>query len=131
MKIAQRLLGIFLVLATGCALIDRMSGVTDSRELQKTGIAAEARIVAIWDTGITVNNDPVIGMQVEVRPAEGEPWRATIRKSLISRLDVPYFQPGQIVKVRFDPHDRSRVGLDEYRYRKGTYPLEPSPDDEG
>ncbi len=106
-----------LLLATGCAMIDRMSGVADTKALQETGIAAEATIVRIWDTGITVNEDPVIGMEVEVYPAEGEPWRATIPKSLISRLDIPQFQPGKIVKVRYDPQDPSRVGLDEYGYR--------------
>ena len=115
---AKRLLAAFLLLATtGCAMIDRMSGVADTKALQETGVAAEATIVRIWDTGMTVNDDPVIGMEVEVYPAEGEHWRATIPKSLISRLDIPRFQPGQIVHVRFDPQDRSRVGLDEYRYR--------------
>lgn len=111
------LAAILLLLATGCALIDRMSGVADTKILQETGVAAEATIVKIWDTGITVNDDPVIGMEVQVYPAEGESWRATIPKSLISRLDIPQFQPGQTVQVRFDPQDRSRVGLDEYRYR--------------
>ena len=114
---AKRCLLAFLFLATGCAMIDRMSGVADTKTLQETGVAAEAAIVRIWDTGITVNDDPVIGMEVEVYPAEGEPWRATIPKSLISRLDIPQFQPGQTVKVRYDPQDRSRVGLDEYKYR--------------
>ena len=106
-----------LVLTTGCAMIDRMSGVTDTKTLQETGVAAEATIVKIWDTGMTVNDDPVIGMEVQVYPAEGETWRATIPKSLISRLDIPQFQPGQTVHVRFDPQDKSRVGLDEYKYR--------------
>ena len=117
MIVAKHWLAAFLFLTTGCALIDRMSGVAETKALQQTGVAAEATIVQIWDTGITVNDGPVIGMEVEVYPAEGEPWRATIPKSLISRLDVPRFQPGQIVKVRFDPMDRSRVALDEYRYR--------------
>jgi hypothetical protein len=112
-----RILAAFLLLTAGCAMIDRMSGVADTKSLQETGLAAEALILRIWDTGITVNEDPVIGMEVEVRPAEGEPWRAAIEKSLISRLDIPRFQPGQLVHVRFDPQDRSRVGLDEYRYR--------------
>lgn len=114
---AKRCLMAFLLLTMGCAMIDRMSGVADTKALQETGVAAEAVIVRIWDTGITVNDDPVIGMEVEVRPVEGEPWNATIPKSLISRLDIPRFQPGQHVHVRFDPQDRSRVGLDEYRYR--------------
>jgi hypothetical protein len=108
---------LFLVLAAGCSMIDRMSGVSDTKMLQESGTAAEAVILRIWDTGITVNDDQVIGMEVEVHPAEGEPWRATIQKSLISRLDIPRFQPGQSVQVRFDPQDRTRVALDEYRYR--------------
>jgi hypothetical protein len=115
----KRCLAVFLllVLATGCALIDRMSGVADTKTLQKTGVAAEAVIVRIWDTGITVNDDPVIGMEVEVYAAKGKPWTATIPKSLISRLDIPHFQPGETVKVRYDAQDPSRVGLDEYKYR--------------
>jgi hypothetical protein len=100
-----------------CAIADRISGVSDTKALQGTGIAAEATIQKIWDTGITVNQDPVIGMEVEVQPPEGQAWRATIPKSLISRLDIPRFQPGQRVSVRYDPHDTSRVALDMYNYR--------------
>lgn len=114
---AKHCLAALLLLGTGCAMIDRMSGVADTKTLQETGVAAQGVIVRIWDTGITVNDDPVIGMEVEVYSAEGEPWLATIPKSLISRLDIPRFQPGEIVHIRFDPQDRSRVGLDEYRYR--------------
>jgi hypothetical protein len=122
MILAKHCLAAFLILVLflatgGCAMIDRMSGVADTKALQETGVAAEAVIVRIWDTGITVNDDPVIGMEVEVYPAEGKPWRATIPKSLISRLDIPQFQPAQTVQVRFDPQDPSRVGLDEYKYR--------------
>ena len=106
-----------LFLATGCSMIARMSGVADTKTLQETGVAAEAVILRIWDTGITLNDDPVIGMDVEVRPTDGEPWNATIPKSLISRLDIPRFQPGQTVHVRYDAQERSRVGLDEYKYR--------------
>jgi DNA-binding beta-propeller fold protein YncE len=111
------LLPLLLLLNLGCTAIDRMSGVAEVKELQQTGTPAKALILRIWDTGMTVNDDPVIGMEVEVHPAEGEVWNATIPKSLVSRIDIPRFQPGQTVTVRFDPRDRSRVGLDEYRYR--------------
>lgn len=110
-------LAVLLLLNLGCAAIDRMSGVADTKNLQQTGTPAAALILRIWDTGMTVNDDPVIGMEVEVRPEEGDAWNATIPKSLVSRIDIPRFQPGQTVTVRFDPQDRSRVGLDEYRYR--------------
>lgn len=118
----DRHLSLFLLLLalaglSGCAMIDRMSGVSDAKSLQATGTAAQATILEIWDTGITVNEDPVIGMAVQVYPDTGESWQAKIEKSLISRLDVPRFQPGEIIPVRYDPQNPARVALDVYRYR--------------
>src|SRR3954469_26033709 len=101
----------------GCAVIDRMSGVAETRRIQESGVAARARIVEIWDTGITLNDDPVIGIRAEVTRADGTTYTATIPKSLISRLDIPRFQPGAVVDVRIDPQDASRVALDVYKYR--------------
>lgn len=109
--------GCALFLAMGCGTIDRLSGVSASRELQATGVAAEAEILSLWDTGITVNEDPVIGLKVRVRPKDGAPYEATIAKSLVSRLDVPQFQPGRVIPVRVDPHDPARVAVDMYKYR--------------
>lgn len=106
-----------LALLAGCAMVDRMSGVSETRELQKSGLPASAHILEIWDTGITVNEDPVIGMRVEVSPPDGPAYSATIPKSLISRLDIPRFQPGATVSVRIDPRDPDRVALDAYSYR--------------
>lgn len=109
--------GCAILLTLGCGTIDRFSGVAAARELQATGVAAEAEILSLWDTGITVNNDPVIGLKVRVRPKDGEPYEATIAKSLVSRLDVPRFQPGRVIPVRVDPHDPARVAVDVYKYR--------------
>lgn len=102
---------------TGCAVIDRMSGVAETKRIQESGVAARARILEIWDTGITVNQDPVIGIRAEVTRADGSTYTAKIPKSLISRLDVPRFQPGSSVDVRIDPQDSSKVALDVYKYR--------------
>jgi hypothetical protein len=102
---------------SGCALIDRMSGVAEARSLHASGVPASARILQIWDTGIRVNDDPVIGMRVEVHPPDGTQYFATIHKSLISQLDIPRFQPGATVPVRFDPQHPARVALDAYEYR--------------
>ncbi|HEV8581086.1 MAG TPA: DUF3592 domain-containing protein [Thermoanaerobaculia bacterium] len=118
----RRVLGAFaagaiLAVLSGCSLIDRLSGVAEARRLQETGQAATARILEIWDTGITVNDDPVIGMRVEVDRTDGTAYSATIPKSLISRLDIPRFQPGATVSVRIDPQDPGLVALDVYKYR--------------
>jgi len=103
-------------LLAGCAVLDRMSGEGEAKRIRRVGQAADARVLEIWDTGITVNDDPVVGLEVEVRPSpptEGAPFRAVIPKSRISRLDVPRVQPGETVAVRYDPNDPSRVALDD------------------
>lgn len=83
-----------------------------TKELQEHGVAAEATILKVWDTGWTVNNDPVIGMRVEVRPREGSAYEATIGKTMISRIDLPQFQPGKVIPVRYDPANRAAVAVD-------------------
>jgi hypothetical protein len=113
---ARIVLPAVLALTTACAAIDRATGESEARLLQQTGTPAWATILRLWDTGITVNDDPVVGMEVEVRPSpptEGAPFRAVIPKSRISRLEVPRVQPGETVAVRYDPNNPSRVALDD------------------
>jgi hypothetical protein len=88
-----------------------MDGVSQANELQRTGVSAEATILKIWDTGMTVNLDPVVGFLLEVRPPGGEPYQAET-KILVSRLSIPQVQPGAVVQVRLDPARPSRVSLD-------------------
>ena len=111
------LLGALLIASSGCSLIgaavDRVTGGDEARLLRQTGLPAEAEILRIWDTGTTVNDDPVIGMEVEVLPSGGAPFRATIPRTWISRLAIPQFQPGRIIAVRYDPDDPARAALDD------------------
>jgi S1-C subfamily serine protease len=98
---------------TGCisGMVNQyFSGMT--KELQEHGVSAEATILKVWDTGWTVNEDPVVGMEVEVRPPEGPVFEATIKKTLISRIDLPQFQPGRVVPVRYDPKNPAVVAVD-------------------
>jgi len=99
-----------------CALVERAGGVSEARELQKTGEQAQAKIIRIWDTGMTVNDDPVVGFLLEVYP-EGQPAYQAKTKLRISRLDIPRIQPGLIVPVRVDPNDHRRVALDIYEFK--------------
>lgn len=111
-------IGAALVLTlAGCAVIDRMSGVEDARELQMNGEAALAKILRIWDTGMTVNNDPVVGFLLEVRRRD-QPTYEVRTKLRISRLDIPRIQPGKTIPVRIDPREPTRVALDIYEYDK-------------
>jgi hypothetical protein len=104
------------VSVVACAVVDNLAGVSDAKALRRTGLPARATILEIWDTGITVNDDPVIGLRVEVMRDGHPPYVATIQKALISRLDVPEFQPEKVISVRVDPEDPHHVGIDFYAY---------------
>ena len=106
---------VLLVALAGCAVANRLSGVSEEKRLQRVGEPARATVLAIWDTGITLNDDPVVGLRVSIHPANGGDYEADIPKSTISRVHVPQFQPGRVVPVRIDPADRTRVALDVYK----------------
>ncbi len=101
-----------------CLLLVACSGFMHSvgggmtPELQESGVSASAEILEIWDTGWTINDDPVIGMRVRVQPPDRPDFEATIEKTTISRIAVPQFQPGAVIPVRFDPENPGVVAVD-------------------
>jgi hypothetical protein len=105
-----------LVCWPGCALADRLSGVSQARQIQAIGERCQATVLEIWDTGITVGNDPVVGLRVNVEPPDRPAYEARIEKSLVSRVHMPQVQPGSHVPVFVDPHNPGRVALGLYRY---------------
>ncbi len=110
--------GMIAILAmSGCAIVDRISGEHEARSIRERGVPAIALVLGIRDTGITINDDPVVDLELEVRPEQGAPYTAQTR-SLISRLHTPMFQPGTVLSVVVDPANRSRVALDVYETRK-------------
>ncbi len=60
--------------------------ITANRIL-KTGEQRNGKILEVWDTGVTINNDPQIGMLVEVSDKYGKTYQ-TKTKMVISRLQV-------------------------------------------
>lgn len=82
-----------------------------SGKLLKTGVPAEATILKVWDTGVTVNNSPQVGLLLEVRPVGRSPYQVEI-KQLVSRLQVSYYQPGQVLTVKYDPNEPKNVAIE-------------------
>ena len=111
---ATLLMCLMAVLGPSCAVANRMSGMSLVHELQQRGARAEALILEVWDTRVSVNDDPVVGFLLEVRPPGAAPYRAT-SKGPIPQVHIPQFQPGAVIPVLFDPEDPSRVALDVYR----------------
>lgn len=80
------------------------------QKLLEEGVPAQATILKIWDTGVTLNDNPQVGMLLEVQPQGHEPFRVEM-KSIISRIAIAQIQPGRVVPVRYDPQNPSKVAL--------------------
>lgn len=80
-------------------------------QLLETGIQAKAKIIDVWDSAITINNQPQIGMKIEVYPLIGQPFTSEVNL-VISRLQTSYYQPGVSCIVRYDPNNTKTVAIE-------------------
>ena len=71
------------------------------KHLMMVGQKADAKILSIRDTGLTVNNAPYIEVVVELKGQQ-----ATFT-TLVSRVGIP--QPGNTIQVLYDPADPTQV----------------------
>jgi hypothetical protein len=78
------------------------------RKLLESGVAAPARIVALSETGMYVNHQPMLRIALEVAPPEGEPFTVTVSR-VCSIVQIPRLQPGALVEIRYDAADRSNA----------------------
>jgi hypothetical protein len=85
-------------------------GMSKQRQILQTGEAAQAKILRIWDTGTSLNDNPQVGMLLEVQAAGRPPFQVET-KAFVSRLRLPAIQPGQTVPVRFDPANPNNIAL--------------------
>ena len=74
--------------------------------------SAPAVILKSWQTGTVMNDiNPQIGLLLEVRPANRPTFQAET-KMFISMMQIPQFQPGAVLQVKYDPNDTSKVAVD-------------------
>lgn len=74
----------------------------------KNGEPARATVLKVWDTGTTINDNPQIGLQLEVVTREGRRFQAET-KTIVSRLNAALVQPGVSAEVIYDPQNLKRV----------------------
>lgn len=103
---------ITIVVIVGVFIVVRnLSGNSGAnRALLQNGQTAQAVILNMWDTGVSINDNPRIGMKLEVRPPNGAPFQAEV-KQVISRLSASQYQPGQMLEVKYDPANPSKVAI--------------------
>lgn len=80
-----------------------------TKQLLQNGRRTNGVIIEMWDTGVTFNNQPQIGMIIKVTPDTGSPFDAKVKK-VISRLQTSYYQVGVNCIVRYDP-DKKKLSL--------------------
>ena len=71
------------------------------RRIKAHGVEAEATILAVSDTGVTLNKNPYVRLRLRVEPM-GMPVYETEAKAMVSRVMIP--RPGNGVRVKFDPN---------------------------
>lgn len=76
----------------------------------QTGVAATATIVRVWDTGTRINDNPRVGMLLQVQPTTGAPFQAEIKET-VSIVQMPMFQPGAQLDVKYDPAQPTNVAI--------------------
>jgi hypothetical protein len=96
----------------GCAsMIDPFTGEDVAREVREKGLPAEGIVLKIWETGVRVNHNPVVGFLLEIHAEGMAPYEAET-KALISILWIPRIQPGAVLPVKYDPKNPNRIALD-------------------
>lgn len=89
-----------------------------NQQLLMTGVPAQARVVQMGPTGLTVNDAPQLNIVLEVHPPPGAgyrggmgPFMATLQ-ALVPIYAMARVTPGATVPVRFDPMNPARVAID-------------------
>jgi len=90
----------------------------------KNGVKTKARVLEVRDTGVTINDNPQVGLKLELRTQEGTSLEVEA-KTIVSRLNVAHVQPGVFANVIYDPLKPQRVQVESIEAEE-----QPAPDDE-
>jgi hypothetical protein len=89
---------------------EMMAQQTAAMRLSTTGETAQAQIVASRDTGMQVNLQPMLEIDLLVMRDGQPPYPATVRQ-MVAQSQLGLIAPGSMVSVRIDPADPSTVLL--------------------
>jgi hypothetical protein len=87
---------------------DTLAGLQDQFKLMQTGLDGTAEIHSVQDTGASINDNPVVVIQMTVSPASGLPYEVTLR-TMVSRIAVP--RVGDKVRVKYSAENPQQVTI--------------------
>jgi hypothetical protein len=106
------ILSVLLIFFISCVI------TKNYKYVNKIGEPAEAVVLDISDTGITINDNAKVRLKLKVYPKDKEPFEATVSQ-VVSRVKIPRI--GDRVYVKFDPNNPTNVIL---LYKKDSDLLE-------
>lgn len=95
-------------------VVPLLTGGAKNKRLLKTGTQARAVITNLEQTGTYINNQPRCHIYLQVEPGGGVPPFAAVATRTVQLVQIPQFQPGQILTVRFNPADHSQVAIEAF-----------------
>ena len=105
------LLSLFFIVVFGLAFGIPYLRSRKRNKLLATGRSADGLITEMWDTGVTINKQPQIGMKIQVTPQTGPPFTSEVIM-VVSRLQTAYYQVGVQCIVKYDPNDTKTVAIE-------------------
>jgi hypothetical protein len=88
------------------------------KKILSEGRPAMAEVIELGENSgggyITINEQPVVNLKLRIHDGNKPPYEVSF-DSVISRMDVPQFQPGVMIPVRIDPLDPNKVVIDTER----------------
>ncbi len=76
----------------------------------KNAVTAQARVMKVWDTGVSINDNPQVGLLLHVTPSMAAAFDVEA-KTIVSRLNAALVQPGITAEIKYDPHDPKRLQI--------------------
>jgi hypothetical protein len=87
----------------------RMFGNKKKRNILENGAQAQAIVIGVRDTGVTINENPRVELTLQVQPEGAAPFEAK-KKVTVSRVSIP--RAGDGYWVRYDPADPTEIEFD-------------------
>lgn len=104
--------GVFALISTVLLVGAPLAAAATNRSILSSGRPAPATILAITDTGTTINQNPVVRFLLEVQPNDRSAFQAETER-LVSRLQLPRFQPGASIEVKYQPESLAVAIVDD------------------
>ena len=83
-------------------LIPLFSMMGSKNNALKNGTSAEAKILAVTDTGTRINHNPLVNFSLEVHPSAQQAFIVNVSQT-VSVIHLPSYQPGKMLNVKYIP----------------------------